>query len=101
MTSTDPTMTSTDASTAAPSASSDTAPADAPLPADIAAMSYETARDELVDVVRRLESGQGGLEESIALWERGESLARRCQEWLDGARERLDEAVAARRSHED
>lgn len=71
------------------------------MPAEIAAMSYETARDELVEVVRRLESGQGGLEESIAQWERGEMLAKRCQQWLDGARERLDEAVAARRAEDD
>lgn len=68
-----------------------------PLPADIAELSYEAARDQLVEVVRRLESGQGGLEDSIALWERGEMLARRCQQWLDGARERLEDAVAARR----
>lgn len=66
------------------------------LPEDVAALSYEAARDQLVEVVRRLESGQGGLEESIGLWERGELLATRCQQWLDGARERLDEAVAAR-----
>ena len=72
----------------------------APLPEDVAALSYEAARDQLVDVVRRLESGQGGLEDSIALWERGEMLARRCQQWLDGARERLDDAVAARRGGE-
>lgn len=67
------------------------------LPADIAELSYEAARDQLVEVVRRLESGQGGLEDSIGLWERGEMLARRCQQWLDGARERLEDAVAARR----
>lgn len=71
-----------------------------PLPADIAELSYEAARDQLVEVVRRLESGQGGLEDSIGLWERGEMLARRCQQWLDGARERLDDAVAARRPSE-
>lgn len=71
-----------------------------PLPADIAELSYEAARDQLVEVVRRLESGQGGLEDSIGLWERGEMLARRCQQWLDGARERLDDAVAARRPAE-
>lgn len=71
-----------------------------PLPADIAELSYETARDQLTDVVRRLESGQGGLEDSIGLWERGEMLARRCQQWLDGARERLDQAVAARRNED-
>ncbi|MCT1436410.1 exodeoxyribonuclease VII small subunit [Brachybacterium paraconglomeratum] len=70
------------------------------LPADIAELSYEAARDQLVEVVRRLESGQGGLEDSIALWERGEMLARRCQQWLDGARERLEDAVAARREED-
>ncbi|MGP9681803.1 MULTISPECIES: exodeoxyribonuclease VII small subunit [unclassified Brachybacterium] len=70
---------------------------DAQLPPDIAELSYEAARDQLVEVVRRLESGQGGLEDSIGLWERGEMLARRCQQWLDGARVRLDDAVNARR----
>ncbi|MQW75801.1 exodeoxyribonuclease VII small subunit [Nocardioides sp. dk4132] len=57
--------------------------------------SYEQAREELIDVVRRLEQGGSTLEESLALWERGEQLARWCQEWLDGARERLDAAIAA------
>ncbi len=52
--------------------------------------SYEEARAELEDVVRRLESGGLSLEESLALWERGEALAKTCQEWLDGARARLD-----------
>lgn len=52
--------------------------------------SYEQAREELVEVVRRLETGGTTLEESLALWERGEQLATICQQWLDGARERLD-----------
>jgi exodeoxyribonuclease VII small subunit len=56
-------------------------------------VSYETAREELIDVVRRLEAGGTTLEESLALWERGEQLARICQEWLDGARKRLDAAM--------
>lgn len=56
--------------------------------------SYEEAREELVAVVSRLEAGGTTLEESLALWERGELLARTCQTWLDGARERLDAAVA-------
>jgi exodeoxyribonuclease VII small subunit len=56
--------------------------------------SYEEAREELVDVVRRLESGGTDLEESLALWERGEKLAQICQGWLDGARKRLDAALA-------
>ena len=52
--------------------------------------SYEAAREELADVVRRLEAGGATLEESLALWERGEELARVCQRWLDGAQARLD-----------
>ena len=54
---------------------------------------YEAARAELVEVVRILEQGGVSLEESLALWERGEHLARVCQEWLDGARRRLDAVV--------
>jgi exodeoxyribonuclease VII small subunit len=50
---------------------------------------YEAARDELIDVVKRLEGGGLTLEESIALWERGEALATICQTWLEGARARL------------
>jgi exodeoxyribonuclease VII small subunit len=60
------------------------------------AVSYEAARDELVEVVRQLEAGGVTLEESLKLWERGEELARICQQWLDGARERLDAAAATR-----
>ena len=56
-------------------------------------MGYEQARDELVDVVKRLETGGTTLEESLALWERGEELAAICQRWLDGARERLETAA--------
>ena len=66
------------------------------LPGDIAALSYEQARDELTDLVRRLEAGSAPLEESLALWERGELLARRCQQVLDGAVARLDSAVPSR-----
>lgn len=54
--------------------------------------SYEEARDELIEVVRRMEAGGTTLEESLALWERAEQLAKVCQGWLDGARKRLDEA---------
>ncbi len=60
-------------------------------PAD---MSYEQARDELIDVVRKLEAGGTTLEESLALWERGEHLAAVCQRWLDGARARLQAATS-------
>src|SRR3954467_4291984 len=54
---------------------------------------YEQAREELADVVRRLEAGGLTLEESLALWERGEELAKLCQHWLDRARERLAAAA--------
>ncbi|GAA1971242.1 exodeoxyribonuclease VII small subunit [Nocardioides panacihumi] len=57
--------------------------------------SYEEAREELIEVVRTLEAGGTTLEESLALWERGEKLATICQEWLEGARQRLDAAMAA------
>ena len=57
--------------------------------------SYEQARDELADVVRRLEAGGLTLEESLALWERGEQQAPLCQHWLDRARERLAAAAPA------
>ena len=48
--------------------------------------------------MRRLETGAATLEESLALWERGEALATVCQQWLDGARARLDEATAGGRT---
>ncbi|MFL6055355.1 MAG: exodeoxyribonuclease VII small subunit [Actinoallomurus sp.] len=59
-------------------------------------LSYEQARDELTDVVRRLEAGGLTLEESLALWERGERLAGICEEWLEGARARLAAAMVER-----
>lgn len=55
-------------------------------------LSYEQARDQLVDVVRQLESGNVPLSEAMALWERGEKLAATCQEWLDGAKAKVDAA---------
>ena len=54
------------------------------------AISYEAARDELADVVSKLESGKATLEESLKLWERGEELAKICQDWLDGAKAKLE-----------
>ena len=63
------------------------------MPDSPAQPSYEEAREELIEVVRTLEAGGTTLEESLALWERGEALAKVCQEWLDGARKRLDEAI--------
>ena len=59
-------------------------------------ISYEQARTELASVVEQLERGGSSLEESLALWERGEKLADVCQRWLDGARERIEAARAAR-----
>jgi exodeoxyribonuclease VII small subunit len=55
----------------------------------VEALTYEQARDELAAVVAGLESGGLSLEESLALWERGEALAQRCQAWLDAARVRV------------
>jgi exodeoxyribonuclease VII small subunit len=66
-----------------------------PASDDIAELSYEQARDELVRVVSALEQGSSTLEESLALWERGEALARRCEEWLIGAKARLEAARAS------
>jgi exodeoxyribonuclease VII small subunit len=56
---------------------------------------YEEAREELVEVVTALEQGGLSLEETLALWERGEHLAQVCQSWLEGARRRLDEVLAS------
>lgn len=58
-------------------------------------LSFEAARDELVRVVSELEQGAPTLEQSLALWERGEALAARCEEWLLGAKRRLDAARSA------
>ena len=69
--------------------STPTSPMTPGLPADIEALSYEEAREQLIGVVSRLEAGGTSLEDSLALWERGEALARRCEEWLEGARKRL------------
>ncbi|MGA4851033.1 exodeoxyribonuclease VII small subunit [Streptomyces sp. G5(2025)] len=64
-------------------------------------LGYEQARDELIEVVRRLETGGTTLEESLALWERGEELAKVCRRWLDGARARLDAALAGESAGDD
>jgi exodeoxyribonuclease VII small subunit len=61
---------------------------------EISALGYEQARDELISTVQRLEAGGLALEESLSLWERGEELAAHCQSKLDGARARLDAALA-------
>jgi exodeoxyribonuclease VII small subunit len=59
---------------------------------DPATMSYEAARDELMAIVASLEKGTASLDESVSLWERGEALSARCEEWLVGARARLESA---------
>jgi exodeoxyribonuclease VII small subunit len=66
--------------------------------ADITKLSYEQARDQLVQVVASLEQGSATLEESMALWERGEALAAQCELWLSGAKARLDAALAAKQA---
>ena len=63
---------------------------------DVGSLGYEQARDELVEVVRALEAGGLSLDDSVALWERGEALARRCEEQLAGARERVQRTLDAR-----
>ena len=67
---------------------------------DPASLTYEAARDELAELVRRLEAGGATLEESLALWERGEELATICQQHLDGARARLAAATMAAQAGE-
>lgn len=67
----------------------------------ISAMGYEEARDELVAVVEHLERGGLGLDESLKLWERGEELAKRCEEHLAGARKRVEDALAEKDPEED
>ena len=58
-------------------------------------LTFEAARDELEWIVRKLEDGNVTLQESLDLWERGERLATICQDWLDGARQRVDAAIEA------
>ncbi|GAA2453557.1 exodeoxyribonuclease VII small subunit [Streptomyces macrosporus] len=74
---------------------------DTSTPQPIEEMGYEQARDELIAVVRRLEAGGSTLEESLALWERGEQLAAVCRRRLEGARARLDAVLAEDAAGED
>lgn len=60
--------------------------------ADLDGLSYEAARAQLIDVVTQLETGGVPLDESLALWEQGERLAKVCQRWLDGAQAKIDAA---------
>ncbi|MBM7769026.1 MULTISPECIES: exodeoxyribonuclease VII small subunit [Glutamicibacter] len=66
----------------------------AQIPEDIAKLSYEQAREELLTVVNQLETGGVALEASLALWERGEALAAHCENWLNGVSQRLEQARA-------
>lgn len=66
----------------------------------ISELGYEEARDELIAVVQQLEQGGLDLDASLNLWERGEKLAQRCEEHLAGARQRVEQALAARESDE-
>ncbi|MDK8878945.1 exodeoxyribonuclease VII small subunit [Corynebacterium sp. MSK008] len=67
---------------------------------DPATLSYEQARDELVETVKILELGQMSLDESLKYWERGEALAKRCEVLLDGASQRVEEAISSRQQPE-
>jgi exodeoxyribonuclease VII small subunit len=64
-------------------------------------ISYEQARDQLVDLVKRLEAGGLTLEQSLELWEQGERLAAVCEEWLEGARAKLAAVVSKQASEDD
>ena len=64
-------------------------------------LTYEQAREELVEVVKKLESGGESLADSMALWKRGEELAKLCQGFLDGAREQVEQARAAEQSSDE
>ena len=70
-------------------------------PKPVSELGYEQCRDELIEVVRLLEQGGLDLDASLTLWERGEALARRCEEHLAGARERIEAALAASESEDD
>ena len=87
------------ASSGSSGSSASSAPSAGGANEDVASLSYERAREELVAVVQRLEAGSVPLEDSLALWERGEALAQRCQTWLDEARARL--AAVAQDDSED
>ena len=67
--------------------------------ADVEALTYEQAREQLMQVVSALEQGNATLEESMALWERGEALAAQCEKWLSGAKSRLDAALASKQAN--
>jgi exodeoxyribonuclease VII small subunit len=67
----------------------------------ISELGYEACRDELIEVVRVLEQGGLDLDASLKLWERGEELARRCEDHLAGARKRIEDALTVRETDDD
>lgn len=69
--------------------------------ADQSELTYEQAREELVEVVKKLESGGESLASSMALWQRGEELAKLCQRYLDGAREQVEQAREAEQASDE
>lgn len=73
---------------------------DASDASDASSLTFEQARDALVEVVERLQSGTDSLQESLDLWERGERLAQRCEEFLSEARARVEKVVAQTRGAE-
>jgi exodeoxyribonuclease VII small subunit len=93
-----PPATNRPASPASPASS--TGPGTGPGPGDTPRLPYEQARDQLTELVKRLEAGGLTLEQSLELWERGERLAAICEEWLEGARARLAAAMSQRTDHE-
>lgn len=74
--------------------------AESPPATPISQLGYEECRDQLIEVVRLLEQGGLDLEQSLELWEKGERLAKRCEEHLAGARKRVEDALASRDEEE-
>jgi exodeoxyribonuclease VII small subunit len=73
----------------------------ATAPKAVSELTYEQARAELITVVQALEAGSQELEQAVALWQRGQELAARCQEWLDGVRAQIDASRSQAQSEAD
>ncbi len=65
------------------------------LPPDIAKLSFEEALEQLEEIVRQLEGGQGKLDEAIGRYERGAELKRHCEAKLKAAQAKIDKIVQA------